>query len=319
MKKELMFAKGDADPTFVIIRNIDIENADIYDYIGSYDLDTMLCCGSRKVQLPSSIIVAHNDNNSTVRDDNFDYGELMGLFYYDFQTDKFFKLYGKITQAYTENEVLPNWFPLGVYYMDNATLGEEIQLAIDPLLTTVSLEAKTQGIIKTNKDKIKLDFVYSNVDSINLVVTAGSGKIIKMWDGYYYQPGNTDSNVIITITGKDIFEDTLLTATFNISLDYTAEGNSLFSNEFLTLYEKLGNLCIKSNLPVIGFQCFRNDKGKEKRIAMYQVLNGTDKVVIQQFTNWKTTKDKYFRSIKIKFWDASNPKSTNIIEKTIAW
>ena len=291
MRKELLYSRtGSTNPSFLSI-DYNFEGFEHMDWIGVYSKNTKLCYGCEQVPVGYSRCqqVAFMDEFDTDQIDGFTYGEEIGLFLYDVSEDKFFDLTGTYSKHLGSPVEKLVAMPLAVYQVTNIVKGEEIQLNYDPILSEVVLQFVEETIeINTGQyDKIKLNFIASNVNEISVFKASGNGSVISDNTGLYYKPDPGDTNVIINIVGKDIFTGQMVTDKVTLILDQSVSANAVFEDDNICFYLKNGEMWAKSKAERASVDLKWTYKGVTNRLWRGAVKNGADVRILPYYSNFK--------------------------------
>lgn len=226
MKKELMYVQGSSEPTFVIIKGLNLPQTEEIegDYIGTYNKETMLCTGRRIIDnLDNQLVECWGDDFTTEKVENVEYSQPFGIFYYDSKVDKFYDITGNVKSAISKKEAELKWYPLNLLYLENPVVKEEIELLYDEDLVNTSLTVEIVNDEKSlpnetlNTDPIWLKIRSTNVKNIMVIPNWANGKLeqVDRWIqgtkvSYKYTPSDKDTNVKFTVVAQNIFDNSFI-------------------------------------------------------------------------------------------------------------
>lgn len=287
------------------------------DWIGVYSFPSMKCYGCEEVvslQFTGNF-AGYGDYVETAVIEGFVLNEEMKPFIYKASMNKFYSL-NVTVQDYTLSTEIPfmKYGALNVFSLSNITIGDEIQLYTDPVLSEVifcfinpEMPINTGG-----KESIKIDFIHQNTTDPFFTVAVGKGNIVKNWDGYYYKfvPGETTA--VLNAVGVDNFTGLMVTSQLTLIMEVSISSNSIFEDENIVLYLKGDQVWLKIKCEKLSGFIYRQDNGNWKRT--YQIgtkLQGYEVAFItaNYSRSWKGTK------AKIEYFYYVNGKMANLTYK----
>ena len=280
MRKELLTVNT-GNPAFAVIMDNQLSVADTTDFVGFYATrdGKNYNFGTHGLMIPNSIVTGFGDDNTTTTHEGFEYNEEMKVWFYDSQSDKFFDVKpGVVINDYTNTTIDKMVFqPISLYKIINATLGEEITLEVDPVLTEVKLTGiDYPDVIKPGSNEaIKLVYIAKNVTEPQFFVSVGKG-VVKD-NLYIFAP--TDTNVVINIVASNVFTGELLTTQIKFTLDTAITSNAVFEDDAVLFYPSSDKLIMKAKKQLV-FRLYRKDAGVLKQMVGGPIKEGVTKVII---------------------------------------
>lgn len=246
----------ETNPAFIVLSNTrELLNVDSADYYFTYD-STMYCRGG--FYAVYDYARAFGDNTDMAGKQGFNYNEEIYVGFYDASENKYYNLQSGTKFIYKS---------LALYYVNDITLGEEIQLIVNPELITSTLNYQ---YLPTSMDVYLDENLFFSVNSenmvnVNTIVLQGDGqlKVVDRWvsDHYVnrqYTAVESDKLVTFKTTAQNLYTSETKEILANVIVTNSkvnppsSAGAALFSNEYFQIYVTNGRLYMEalSTVPV---------------------------------------------------------------------
>jgi len=249
------------------------------------------------------------DDGTTLKVEGFQYGEVMYVFHYDSETDKFYQLTGKyyndVKEQYVDNL---KCYGMDINRLSNIVVGDEITLKVDADLAKVVFEFKDyeSPVLVGDKKSIKINYLFKNTSKPKFTILKGKGRII----GDYYLYHTSDEVVKIKGEAASNFTEQVLIDTLSFIIDRTIASNSIYEDSELIVFIKDKAVYFKGKADYMVFELYYTKNGVEQRIKGWTKLIKDNEV--KALSNYTTIK-----GIQIRVHYKLSPKVAPYFNKLI--